>query len=217
MKQSPFSMNVDEYFSNAHGKVFRILVSYYCDSAKRVVVQHYNSCSMLVVNAENLFHHVTSLLMKDNIPFDNVISNLSDSTNYMRGKIAGFEKLLRDKIPHLLDIDGDTCHHVHNSVKEFLKPFEKYIERLCDDLHTDFIWSPESRQYLAEICQFLGVNYRTPPDRVDHRWLSAYDAVEIDIDLLPAFTVFFFAWLSKEDIPIYKDEILKILQVNYHV
>ena len=47
-----------------------------------------------------------------------LISNFSDSTNYMRGKIAGFESLLRKEAPHLLDIDCDTCHHVHNASKK---------------------------------------------------------------------------------------------------
>ena len=37
-----------------------------------------------------------------------LISNFSDSTNYMRGKIAGFELLLRKEALHLLEIDGDA-------------------------------------------------------------------------------------------------------------
>ena len=214
MKTSYFLMNVDECMSNANEKVFSIMVSYFSESEKCVIVEHYDSKSLIVVNAQKLLEHVTTMLLKDEIPFENVVSNLLDSTNYMRGKVAGFETLLRKEMPHLLNIDGDTCHHTHNTVKKFLSPFKKYIEHLCDDLHTDFQWSADQRQYLAEIREFIGINYRMPAARVDHRWLSSYNAVEIDISLPSAFTVFYFTWLSKEDVCIYKDVIDKILEVK---
>ena len=82
------------------------------------------------MNAKNLFDYVINSLREDDIPITNLISNLSDSTNYMREKIAGFESLLRKEAPHLLNIDGDTCHHVHNASKKILSPFNKHIEQL---------------------------------------------------------------------------------------
>ena len=82
-------------------------------------MQHYKSASFTIMNANNLFDYVINSLREDEIPITNLISNLSDSTNYMRGKIAGLESLLRKEAPHLLDIDGDTCHHVHNASKIF--------------------------------------------------------------------------------------------------
>ena len=81
-------------------------------------MQHYTSASFTIVNATNLFDYVINSLREDGICITNLISNLSDSTNYMRGTIAGFELLLRKEAPHLLDIDGDTCHQVHNASKK---------------------------------------------------------------------------------------------------
>ena len=168
LRSSFFSMNVDECMSNAYEKIFSIIVSYFSDDLKRVVVHHYNSKAFVVVTV-NLFNHVKTTLLNDGIPLTNMISNLSDSTNYMRGKVSGFETLLRKEIPHLLNIDGDTCHHAHNSVKKFLSPFQRYIEQLLTDIRTDMQWSPDLRQYLAEICEILGIKYRMPAARVDHR------------------------------------------------
>jgi len=44
-----------------------------------------------------------------------------------------------------------------------------------------------------------------PSDRIDHRWLSAFDSIDVNFDLLPALTVFYYAWLEKEDKIIYKE------------
>ena len=82
----------------------------------------------------------------------NMVSNLFDSTNYMRGKLSGLEKRLCDEVPHLLDIDGDICHHAHNTVKKFLSP---YIEHLTDDIHTDMKYSPDLRDYSRHNVVFI--------------------------------------------------------------
>ena len=71
---------------------------------------------MIEVNALTLFWKTYELFLAGQIPIENLISDLSDSTNYMRGKKGGLEKRLRGKVPHLLNIDGDCCHHIHNSV-----------------------------------------------------------------------------------------------------
>ena len=74
--------------------------------------------AITIVNANNLFDYVINSLREDKIPITNLISNLSDSTNYMRGKIAGFESLLRKEAPHLLDINDDNRHHFYNASKK---------------------------------------------------------------------------------------------------
>ena len=134
MQQYPFSINIDEYTSSNNHKVFSILVSFFDAEEGMCKVEHYESISLIVVNSLTLFDTICELFLKDNIPFDNLVSDLSDSTNYMRGKKSGLEKRLRDKAPHLLDIDGDVCHHIHNTVKVFCKPFENFVEKLVDQL-----------------------------------------------------------------------------------
>ena len=66
----------------------------------------------------------------------------------MSGKKGGLKKQLRDKAPHLLNIDSDCCHHVHNSVKVFCRPFDNIVEKWIDDLHTDSKWSTDIRDAL---------------------------------------------------------------------
>ena len=75
---------------------------------------------MSVVNASTVFEAVLGKFRQDEIPLSNLVSVLSDSAAYMRGSLNGFHAKLREVAPHILDIDGDVCHHVHNTVKKFV-------------------------------------------------------------------------------------------------
>ena len=205
MRQTFFSLNIDECFSAKNEKILSILVSYYSEEDKETVVKHYRSVSMTVVNASTLFAKVKELLDMDDIPYSNLISNLSDSTNYMRGKLTGFETRLRELCPHLLDIDGDVCHHVHNVVRVFTKPFEHHVESLLDDIHTDSQWSPDLREALKETCFLMGIKYNTPKQRIPHRWLSVLDVSLLILQMWAALTVMYFTWIPKEEKQVYKE------------
>ena len=95
LQQVFFSMNVNECMSNAYEKIFSIIVSYFSDKLKRVVVHHYNSKALVTVNAATLFGHIKSTFDGDRIPMKNMVSNLSDSTKYMREVIWIRKKALQ--------------------------------------------------------------------------------------------------------------------------
>ncbi|XP_072175737.1 uncharacterized protein [Diadema setosum] len=130
-RNTALSINLDECTSNANEKVLSILVSYFSDTLNMCVVQHYTVVTLTVVSAETVFQTVLDILKNDNIPLDNIV----------RGKKSGFETRLRDVAPHLLNIDGDICHHTHNAVKNFGGFFNNHVEYLADDLY-DLKWSP---------------------------------------------------------------------------
>ena len=158
-------------------KVFSMIVSNFAHLCNVLLITiTIRKALLLLANAANLFDHVKATLTKDKIPFSKLVSNLSDSTIYMRGKVSGFKTLLRKEVPHLLNIDGDIYHHAHNAVKKFTFPFGKYVEQLFSDIRADKQWILDLRQYLAEIWEILNMPYQTPADRVEHRWLLTYDA-----------------------------------------
>ena len=123
------------------------------------------------------------------------MSDLSDSAAYMRGKDSGVKTRLWENVPHLLDIDGEICHHQHNIVKEFAKPFEKHVENLFDDLHTDTKWSHDIMDNLKEICLILDEPYKKPLQRIPHQWLSKFDCAETLIHMLNFLLVLYFAFM----------------------
>ena len=52
-----------------------------------------------------------------------------------------------------------------------------------------------------------------PADRVEHRWLSCYDALVVDEPLLPALTVLYHSWVTQTDRDVYKDDFKQLIQV----
>ncbi|CAC5390542.1 unnamed protein product [Mytilus coruscus] len=197
MRTSYFSLNLDESTSNNYQKVLTILVSYYCPKLKEITVRHFKSLSFVQVNAQSLFDGIVKLFDENNIPFKNLVSMLMDSCNVMRGSKTGLEVRIRSKAPHLLDIDGDSCHHAHNACKAFCKPFEGFAEHLMSDIFNDYKWSTDQRQALEEICGILNIKYTMPQNYVPHRWLSVYDVI-LDLQrMLDAHTIIYFTWLSQ--------------------
>ena len=73
MKPYPFSINIDKCTSNNHQKVFC-----YFDEKLGLSVVHYKSVSMVEVNTLNLFKKICEQLQTEQIPFENLVSDLSD-------------------------------------------------------------------------------------------------------------------------------------------
>ena len=59
---------------------------------------------LIEVNAKSLLECICNCFIRDDIPFKNLISNLSDITNYMKGKRGGLEKLLLTKVCNFLTL-----------------------------------------------------------------------------------------------------------------
>ncbi|GFR03718.1 60S ribosomal protein L18 [Trichonephila clavata] len=135
LKKTPFSLNLDESTSNAQESLLAILVQFYDNNQNEVVVHHFASLKMESCNLEAVFKAVNTI--EDNIPWANLIGVLMDSCNTMRGKKGVETRLGSNKAPHLLDIDGDTCHTANNCKKKicFLDKTDKgdyfsYVETI---------------------------------------------------------------------------------------
>ena len=99
-----------------------------------------------------------------------------DPCSVMRGSKSGLEKHLRDSVAlHLLDTDGAICHHIHNIVKEFTIRFGNFLEKLFQDIFRYFHLSSDLLQQLKEICYYLGLTFRVPPNYIIVHWLLVYD------------------------------------------
>ena len=206
LKEVPFSINIDECTAKNNQKVLSILVAFYSEVENSTVVYPLASITLKVVSAEVVYQAVCKVFEKENIPYTNLISILSDSAAYMRGKTSGFETLMRErKAPHLLDIDGDLCHHTHNSVKLFCSPFDQIIEQLCDDLYRDMKCSPDLKDLLTELCEIYNCTFHTPKERVPHRWLSVLDVSEDLLQMLPAILSMYYSYVPKQEKYAYKD------------
>ena len=123
MKTKNFSLNIDESTSGNLQRVLTVLVSYFDEN--EVVVEHLFSTSLIKVDSQSIFNAVDKFFDDNEIPWENLVSILMDSCNVMRGSKSGFETRIRDsRAHHLLDIDGDACHHIHNASKSTFESFD---------------------------------------------------------------------------------------------
>ena len=101
---------------------------------------------------------------------------LMDSCSVVRGSKSGFEIKLRESVaPALIDMDGDSCHHIHNACKKFTTIFDQYLEQLYQDIYNGFKWSEDIQVILEDICECLSITYRRVEIFVASRWLLVYD------------------------------------------
>ena len=116
----------------------------------------------------------------------------------MREKIGGLEKLSRSKAPQLLDIDHNVCHHIHNTIKQFCKPFECFVEKWIDDIYWYTKYSIDNLDSLKKICFILNVLFRKPPHRLSHCWLSVFNCLSINMTLIDPLTLLCYAGIPND-------------------
>ena len=160
---------------------------------------------MIEVNALTLFQTIFKLFQDDQIPFQNLVSDLSYSTNYMRGKKSGLDKRLQDQAPQLWNVNnGGCCHHVHSSLKVFCQPFDNLV---IDDIHTDNKWSTDRRDALKETCFLLNILFIMLPLRISHGWLWLYDSLSVNMSMLDAFVLLHYSSVPDNEKYLYKESI----------
>lgn len=136
----PFSIYLDESTTNGDKRVLSIPISYFNPDQKTVDVEHLRSFEILKVSALKLEKLLAKFFKDKNSPWSNLVSMLMDSCDVMRGSKMGLEtKVRQNHCPALLDVDGDSCHHIHNAAA----PFSNHLEKLFRDLHSDHQWASD--------------------------------------------------------------------------
>ncbi|GBM18111.1 hypothetical protein AVEN_75529-1 [Araneus ventricosus] len=174
LQKELFSLSLDENTNSSNQKIVTVLVNYMTKDGN-ISTKLLSSYCVDNVNSETIFQGLIQIFDKNNIPWQNLMSVLMDSCSVMSGENAGLEVKISSQCPHLLDIDGDSCHHVHNAAKQFSKSFGMFVESLCTDIHNDLKWSPGLHAIFSEICCALKVKCTMPQAFVSFRWLSLYD------------------------------------------
>ena len=108
------------------------------------------------VNTASIFAALVDQFNTYNVSWKLVIYIMMDSCAVMRGSKKSLETRIRKELaPHLLDVDGDVCHHVHNASKRICGPFEKWIVKRVNDLYNDHKWYFDLREWLADVCSVI--------------------------------------------------------------
>ena len=102
-----------------------------------------------------------------------------------------------------MNIDGDCCHHVDNSVKVFSQLCNNFVGKWIDDLHTDNTWSTDIRDAFF----VLNILFRMLPLRISHGWLTLYDCLGVDMTMFDVFVLLYYSWVPDNEKHLYKEDI----------
>ena len=113
-------------------------------------MHHLASVETTKADSASIYSAVCDLFTRHNLPWSNLVSIVSDSCAVIRGHVSGVEKRIRDeKATHLLDIDGDSCHHLQITAKKLRETFVDHLKFLFSSLYADFKWCSEYKFYLT--------------------------------------------------------------------
>ena len=207
LRTTIYSLNLYEATSKNLMHVFAVLVLYYDRSAKKFKVEQLASLNVPAIDASVLYAEVCALQKSFELPWQNLLAMLMDSASV----ISGLETRIREEVaPHLLDIDGNACHHVHNIIKKFCSYFENHVDNLFRQIYTDVATSADSSEILKEITYHLGMTFRKPIYNIATRWLSI-----LDISLVFSYMEFAYVLYYQPMIDKMADDELKQIYKTY--
>ena len=177
-RSAVFSVNLDEATSSNSLHVLTLFASYYDPGQNDVVTDHLASVDVPSVDASSLFDKIKEIFEKCNLSFSKLLDMLMDSCSVMRGEKGGLETRVREVAPHLIDVDGDSCHDIHNFVKKMTSHFRYSLESLFREIYHDFQHSASSLEILEGMALHFALSFRRPSSYVVTRRLSVLDATQ---------------------------------------
>ena len=194
-----FLLNIDEATNDtSHKKILRILVSFFSYEKGEVVVRCLALISLERMTSSILFDCITEIFQSRNLPWIRLMFVLLDSCGVMQGKKSGLEVRSRQgNAPHLLAINGNSLHHVHNASKKIMEQFDEFIKILFCELFKDLKWSPDLQSYMRELAELVGVSFMMSERYVPTRWLSVLNCVNDFLNKKDAYAVLFFVYPIK--------------------
>ena len=91
LKETFFSLNIDEDTSTSCLKVLAVLASYFNMERGEIEVHHIGAVSLTTVTAKAIKDKLVELFLNKGLPWSNCLSLLLDSCNVMRGSKGGLE------------------------------------------------------------------------------------------------------------------------------
>ena len=177
LSNNAFSILTDE--SNDKVDKSCIILVKVLDSAVGDVVTRFLDMPVVNVgNAPNLFQALKDSLEKYGLDFSKAVAFMSDTTNVMKGKRSGVQKLIKDEIPTLYDV-GCICHLANLTIKAGLQELPIDIDQLFVDIFYYFHHSSKRNQEFSDNWHSMftsepGVILKHCPTR----WLSLLRCVD---------------------------------------
>lgn len=192
LKQTKFSLLIDESNSIMCTKYLHILVRFFYENSRKVLTTFYRALPVNKGDADSMIGAIHTALSDDEIPWSNVLQIMSDSPNVMRGRFTGvLSKIKSQYAPHLLDVGGCSLHHVHNAVSYAIDALDEDVEEFTVNIfgffkHRAGLWEEfQGIQKILEIEEHRILRF------VSTRWLSILPVISRLLEQWDALVKFF--------------------------
>lgn len=185
-EDSFYSIQVDETpISEKRVNQFDVLVRYFSDADKQIVIHHLQSFFMGHAKAEDLLNNI-KLALAD-LPKDRLLSFFSDGPNVMKS----VKNKLNEINNNIVDIGTCTLHKVHNAFGHGVDVFDSDFETLLIDLYYFFKRSAVQSHDYSQLQVSLGIPNHVFQRHVNSRWLTLNSSVKRFIEQFEAVKAFF--------------------------
>lgn len=176
LKQTNFSISLDESTDSGKQKVLVINVRYFCSKKNTIVTKLWDMPTVFVkgkkadAGAKIICKIVMDSFQKWNINILNIVSCCTDGCSTMIGDKSGLKTRMIKKIPHLIWL-ACPAHKTHLIANHSMNVLPPYILQMLTNFHT-MLKSAHRKQNFTNLQEQLGLPTHKIPRFVAVRWLS---------------------------------------------
>ena len=197
LKQTKFSLLIDESTDIAAAKQLWMVVRYYDDASSKVVSNHYALIDVPRADAATLFDSIKTQFETDQIPLSNLIGFASDAANVMVGMHNSVQSRLLAINPHLF-VMTCICHSAHLVASYACATLPRQTEDFVRDVYSYFNHSAKRLADYKEFQDFTNTKPHKLLRACQTRWLSLQQCVRRIVEQWEALSAYF-ARASQED------------------
>ncbi|CAD6210503.1 GSCOCG00010903001-RA-CDS, partial [Cotesia congregata] len=180
IKESPYSLIVDESTDASTEKVLCIMIRYFSFKKKKFFTTFYRLVKISDATANGIYSALKQQLEADGLPLKNLVGIEVDSANVNVGANHSVSTLLREDLPDIIVIKC-ICHSLHLCAKKAAELLPRQLEYLIRETHNWFSHSPKRKDEYKEIYNIIN-NGTGNPKKIaglsGTRWLARYSAID---------------------------------------
>lgn len=181
MKESPYSLIIDESTDISTEKVLCIMVRYFSFKKKKLLTTFYRIVKIVDATATGIHSALKLQLEADGLSLKNLVGIGVDGANVMVGVNHSVSSLLKEEVPDIVIIKC-ICHSLHLCAENAAETLPRQLEYLVREAHNWFSNSPKRKDEYKKLYKVMnGDEAKKDPKKIaglsGTRWLARYSAI----------------------------------------
>lgn len=171
LKETVFSVIIDETTDISTCKCLVILVRYYNNLKEKVVDSFFGLIELEQATADAIFKAVLNVFSKFDIPVTNIIGFASDNASVMMGHLNGVKAKFQEIVPNIF-VMGCVSHSLYLCASKACASLPNEVENMARNIFNYFAHSAKRQHDLKEFQEFVEIEPHKMLRPSQTRWLS---------------------------------------------